>query len=37
VKDRHLKDATAREAALLERFPGAPTVVTFAKVPVAAD
>jgi indolepyruvate ferredoxin oxidoreductase len=37
VKDRHLKDAKAREAALLERFRGAPTVVTFAKVPVAAD
>jgi len=37
VKDRHLKDAKAREAALLERFRGAPAVVTFAKVAVAAD
>src|SRR5436190_24375883 len=37
IKDRHLKDAKVREAALLERFRGAPAVVTFAKVPVAAD
>jgi indolepyruvate ferredoxin oxidoreductase len=37
VKDRHLKDAKAREAALLERFRGAPVVITVAKVAVAAD
>ena len=37
VKDRHLKDAKAREAALLERFRGAPAVITVAKVAVAAD
>jgi indolepyruvate ferredoxin oxidoreductase len=37
VKDRHLKDAKAREAALLERFRGAPAVVTLTKVAVAAD
>jgi indolepyruvate ferredoxin oxidoreductase len=37
VKDRHLKDAKAREAALLERFRGAPAIATTAKVAVAAD
>jgi len=37
VKDRHLKDAKAREAALLERFRGAPAVAAAAKVAVAAD
>src|SRR5690242_919184 len=37
VKDRHLKDAKAREAALLERFRGSPVAMTTAKVAVAAD
>jgi indolepyruvate ferredoxin oxidoreductase len=37
VKARHLKAAKAREAALLERFRGAPAVVTLTKVAVAAD
>ena len=37
VKEQHLKDAKAREAALLERFRGAPESAVSAKVPVAAD
>ena len=37
VKERHVKDAKAREAALLEQFRGAPAVITVAKVAVAAD
>ena len=37
VKERHLKDAKAREAALLERFRGAPEAAPPAKIMVAAD
>ena len=37
VKERHLKDAKAREAALIERFRGAPEPAPSAKVAVAAD
>ena len=38
VKERHLKDAKAREAALLARLrDGAPQAAATAKVPVAAD
>jgi indolepyruvate ferredoxin oxidoreductase len=37
VKERHLKDAKAREKALLERFRGAPETTAAAKVAVAAD
>ncbi|MGE5105361.1 MAG: DUF6537 domain-containing protein, partial [Betaproteobacteria bacterium] len=37
VKERHLKDAKAREATLLERFRSAPGVGTPAKVALAAD
>jgi indolepyruvate ferredoxin oxidoreductase len=37
VKERHLKDAKAREAALLDRFRGAAQPATTAKVAVAAD
>jgi indolepyruvate ferredoxin oxidoreductase len=37
VKERHLKDAKAREAALLERFRGAPEAVRATPVAVAAD
>jgi indolepyruvate ferredoxin oxidoreductase len=37
VKERHLKDAKAREAALLERFRAAPEHAAPKKVAVAAD
>ena len=37
VKERHLSDAKAREAALLERFRGASAAPTTARVAVAAD
>ncbi|MEO8537312.1 MAG: indolepyruvate ferredoxin oxidoreductase family protein, partial [Betaproteobacteria bacterium] len=37
VKERHLKDAKAREAALLERFRGSPTPVAIHRMTVAAD
>ena len=38
VKERHLKDAKAREAALLTRLrDGTPQAAATAKVPVAAD
>jgi indolepyruvate ferredoxin oxidoreductase len=37
VKERHLKDAKAREAALLERFRGTPEPAPAPKVAVAAD
>ena len=37
VKERHLRDAKAREAALLERFRGPPAAVAATKVAVAAD
>jgi indolepyruvate ferredoxin oxidoreductase len=37
VKERHLKDAKAREAALLARFRGSPGTAQPSKVAVAAD
>jgi indolepyruvate ferredoxin oxidoreductase len=37
VKERHLKDAKAREAALLERLRGTPEAVAKTQVAVAAD
>jgi indolepyruvate ferredoxin oxidoreductase len=37
VKERHLKDAKAREAALLERFRGTSGAAATVKVAVAAD
>ena len=38
VKERHLKDAKAREAALLARLrDGTPQVAATVKMPVAAD
>jgi len=37
VKERHLKDAKAREAALLERFRSPAQAAVEAKVAVAAD
>ena len=37
VKERHLKDAKAREAALLDRFRGAPQATPATPVAVAAD
>jgi indolepyruvate ferredoxin oxidoreductase len=37
VKERHLKEAKAREAALLDRFRGAPRPLPMPKVAVAAD
>jgi indolepyruvate ferredoxin oxidoreductase len=37
VKERHLKDAKAREAALLDRFRGTAQAVSIGKVAVAAD
>jgi indolepyruvate ferredoxin oxidoreductase len=37
VKERHLKDAKAREAVLLDRFRGRPATAAAAKVAIAAD
>ena len=37
VKERHLKDARAREAVLLERFRATPAVAAATQVAVAAD
>jgi indolepyruvate ferredoxin oxidoreductase len=37
VKERHLKEAKAREATLLDRFRGAPRPLPMPKVAVAAD